>query len=105
MVKPEWGIKRTCQACSAHFYDLKKSPIVCPKCGAEFNIEVLKQKKTKAVAAAIPPEERLLREDVAGSDFDTNPLDASDELLEDTSELDDGDVIEDIETGDERDDQ
>ncbi|WP_339852442.1 FYDLN acid domain-containing protein, partial [uncultured Nisaea sp.] len=32
MAKPEWGIKRTCQSCGARFYDLMKSPIVCPKC-------------------------------------------------------------------------
>jgi len=32
VVKPEWGIKRHCQACGVNFYDLKRSPIVCPKC-------------------------------------------------------------------------
>ncbi len=34
MVKPAWGTKRTCQSCGAHFYDMHKSPIGCPKCGA-----------------------------------------------------------------------
>jgi uncharacterized protein (TIGR02300 family) len=28
-----WGVKRTCNACGVRFYDLRKSPIICPKCG------------------------------------------------------------------------
>ena len=30
MAKPEWGRKRTCQVCGKKFYDLNKSPIICP---------------------------------------------------------------------------
>ena len=30
------GTKRTCQACEARFYDLARSPIVCPMCGAHY---------------------------------------------------------------------
>lgn len=33
MVDPKLGTKRVCEACEAKFYDLNKSPIVCPKCG------------------------------------------------------------------------
>lgn len=29
------GTKRACQACQVRFYDLARSPIVCPACGAE----------------------------------------------------------------------
>ena len=36
MVKLEWGTKRTCQSCAARFYDLQRSPIVCPKCETVF---------------------------------------------------------------------
>jgi uncharacterized protein (TIGR02300 family) len=32
VAKPELGTKRLCGNCSAKFYDLNKSPIVCPKC-------------------------------------------------------------------------
>lgn len=35
MAKAELGSKRTCVACGAKFYDLMRSPAVCPKCGAE----------------------------------------------------------------------
>jgi uncharacterized protein (TIGR02300 family) len=30
------GTKRTCQACEVRFYDLARSPIVCPICGAHY---------------------------------------------------------------------
>ena len=36
MPKPEWGVKRACPSCSARFYDLKRTPIVCPECDAPF---------------------------------------------------------------------
>ncbi|NBB70703.1 MAG: TIGR02300 family protein, partial [Alphaproteobacteria bacterium] len=39
MVKPEWGTKRICQSCGAKFYDFNRSPIVCPACGATFELE------------------------------------------------------------------
>ena len=50
MAKPEWGIKRTCQSCGARFYDLMKSPIVCPKCETEYDPEaVLKSRRARPV--------------------------------------------------------
>jgi uncharacterized protein (TIGR02300 family) len=30
------GAKRICQDCSAKYYDLQRTPIICPKCHAEF---------------------------------------------------------------------
>lgn len=30
------GTKRTCQACETRFYDLNRSPITCPSCGAAY---------------------------------------------------------------------
>jgi len=32
VTKPELGTKRLCAGCNAKFYDLLKSPIVCPMC-------------------------------------------------------------------------
>jgi uncharacterized protein (TIGR02300 family) len=34
VTKPELGTKRSCAQCGAKFYDLNRSPITCPKCGA-----------------------------------------------------------------------
>ena len=33
MPKPEWGNKQLCPECGAKFYDFRKDPIQCPKCG------------------------------------------------------------------------
>src|SRR6187399_1609585 len=38
VTKPELGTKRLCAGCNAKFYDLLKSPIVCPMCEAVFVI-------------------------------------------------------------------
>ena len=34
MTKPELGNKHQCQHCGTKFFDLNKTPVVCPKCGA-----------------------------------------------------------------------
>jgi predicted amidophosphoribosyltransferase len=36
MAKPELGVKRLCAHCGARFYDLLHAPIICPRCGTEF---------------------------------------------------------------------
>ncbi|HQU02682.1 MAG TPA: TIGR02300 family protein, partial [Acetobacteraceae bacterium] len=35
MAKPELGDKHTCVSCGARFFDLGKTPAVCPKCATE----------------------------------------------------------------------
>src|SRR5438128_9936914 len=56
VVKANWGTKRTCQSCSARFYDLNKSPIKCPKCGREHDredfVKVRRGRASAAVTAA-----------------------------------------------------
>jgi len=46
MAKPELGTKRVCVSCSTRFYDLMKSPAVCPKCGTEQPIDQPKPRRT-----------------------------------------------------------
>ena len=36
MTKPELGTKRLCAGCNAKFYDLHRTPIVCPTCETVF---------------------------------------------------------------------
>ena len=49
MAKVELGLKRTCLSCDMRFYDFKRSPIVCPGCGTEFDPEnLLKGRKSRA---------------------------------------------------------
>lgn len=33
---PNRGLKRVCASCQTKFYDFNKSPVICPKCKAEF---------------------------------------------------------------------
>jgi uncharacterized protein (TIGR02300 family) len=41
MPAPALGVKRRCLTCTAPFFDLNKSPIACPKCGAAFQVIAL----------------------------------------------------------------
>ncbi|MGE3875805.1 MAG: TIGR02300 family protein [Parvibaculaceae bacterium] len=54
MVKAELGTKRICPSCGSKFYDLLKSPIVCPKCGVSFIAAPLLPSKGDAPPAAAP---------------------------------------------------
>ena len=36
MAKPALGTKRICSGCAAKFYDLDKSPVICPTCETVF---------------------------------------------------------------------
>ncbi|MFD2261768.1 TIGR02300 family protein [Lacibacterium aquatile] len=107
MAKPEWGAKRVCHSCGAAFYDLKRDPIVCPKCATEYDPEaILKSRRSRApvaeekaatkAAAVLSEAEVELEVEVE----DTDEVAAEDdELMEDTSELgeDDEDMAEVIE--------
>ncbi len=61
MAKPELGLKRICPNCGTKYYDLNRSPVLCPKCGAPFDSTMA----LKARAAAEDDEE-LDDEEVAG---------------------------------------
>jgi uncharacterized protein (TIGR02300 family) len=38
MVDASLGVKRRCLTCNAPFYDLNRTPIICVKCGAPFQV-------------------------------------------------------------------
>ncbi len=100
MAKPEWGTKRTCQSCGARFYDLGRSPAVCPSCGAVLDVEALSRARrprppVRAVPAASPAA-------IDEGDLSTAETDIED--VEETAELGDeeeGEAIETEEAGDE----
>jgi uncharacterized protein (TIGR02300 family) len=52
VAKPELGTKRVCQSCGAKFYDLSKDPIVCPKCGAVYEVVMPVTRGGRPAAAA-----------------------------------------------------
>ena len=55
MSKPEWGTKRICPSCGSRYYDLHRDPIVCPKCGTQFDPEALLKTRRRPAAAAPEP--------------------------------------------------
>ena len=50
MAKVELGFKRTCLSCDMRFYDFKRSPIICPGCGTEFDLENLLKGRKRRIA-------------------------------------------------------
>ncbi len=54
MAKPEWGTKRECLKCGARYYDLRRDPIVCPKCDSVYEAEPAKGKARAAAEDAAP---------------------------------------------------
>jgi len=100
VVKAELGTKRTCPSCAARFYDLLKSPIVCPKCGTSFvAAAILPSKGEYPGAAAAAPKPRAVVVDEAV------PADVELVSLEDAEEPDVPDDetagIEDVDLGEE----
>jgi len=107
--KPEWGVKRTCQSCAARFYDLKRTPIVCPKCGHKHDVEdFVKTRRTRGAAAkaAPPPPPKKTPDKAVPAELDDTidvetDDEADDDMLEDTADLgEDGDDIPEVESSD-----
>lgn len=114
MAKPEWGTKRLCQSCATKFYDFGRSPIVCPKCGSQFDPEsVLKSRrrpppKAPKVAKPAPApaeEEDLELEEAEDEDLDLeDDSDDDDSVIEDTSDLGDDEDVSDVVVGEDDED-
>lgn len=97
MAKPEWGTKRRCLSCGAAFYDLSKSPILCPKCGTEFNPEVLVKSRRPAKVEevkAVPKAPAKVVADDADAEIDDTEID--DDVIDDADEFEEDDVAEEI---------
>jgi uncharacterized protein (TIGR02300 family) len=93
--KQDRGTKRTCQnsECGARFYDLNRSPIACPICGASYVIA-----SSPAAISAVVPEEKTPRkakkEEFAEVDTQEE-VEAEDELADvETDETVDDDADE-----------
>ena len=87
MAKPEWGKKRICLACNTKYYDLNKSPIICPSCGSEFDPDIyLKSRKGKNLSAKVVSEKKQnMSEDI--SNIDDIGTDTDDEVVSDDDPL------------------
>ena len=99
MAKSEWGSKCLCNACGARFYDLKRNPVACPKCGAAHRVEQKPKAKREAAPVAEPvatPAEPISKE----SDGDTE----ADVLAEEGVDvLEDGEDVKAVQGGEDHD--
>ncbi len=79
MPAKDLGAKHTCFKCGTKFYDLKKVPAICPKCGADQrDMPVAKTPAQEKRARASKPVEPVIDEvEPAETDED---LEADDDL-------------------------
>jgi uncharacterized protein (TIGR02300 family) len=86
MAKADLGEKRVCAECSAKFFDLKKRPVVCPKCGFSFDPDATTRRPARKVEPTPKPKDA--EEEAAEEDEDADEEDAlEDEEDEDQKEL------------------
>tara|TARA_B100000700_G_scaffold252597_1_gene284143 strand:+ start:480 stop:857 length:378 start_codon:yes stop_codon:yes gene_type:complete len=98
MVKPEWGIKRICHSCSARFYDMHRSPIVCPACGTEFTpVTSGRGSRSKLITPASEPIKPEIMEPNNSMELGADEEDITDDPALDILEEDDGNQDETIE--------
>jgi uncharacterized protein (TIGR02300 family) len=97
MAKVELGTKRVCVACGARFYDLGKSPAMCPKCGTEQPVE---QPRPRRTGGNVIEEKRAKKPvpapgaDEADIEVEGVEAEAEEDVLEDAGDLeDDADAI------------
>jgi uncharacterized protein (TIGR02300 family) len=75
LAKPDLGTKRLCGNCGAKFYDLSKTPIVCPKCETVFvaapvSSRARPEPAAAAAARAAPvPEPEVVAPETADAEF------------------------------------
>jgi len=111
VVKPAWGMKRTCQGCGAHFYDLQKDPIICPKCATVYDPDAVSRTRRGRSSAAPKAAPRVPVPEIAEAPgepvapeleeiaAEEGEAEGEDAIPEDTEDLpeDDADVTEVIE--------
>lgn len=90
MVNPDWGIKRTCHACGAKYYDFKKKSPTCPSCGAALDPEALLKSRRRNA----PEEKKAAPVKVEDVEVETDGEDDAkdDSVLENTDDLGGDDV-------------
>jgi uncharacterized protein (TIGR02300 family) len=106
VAKSEWGTKRTCQSCSARFYDMRRDPVMCPVCSAVHDPE--RQPRPRRSSPVIKDEPTLPPLIIVGEvarqslDDDVIETDAGDVGLQELSEPAPDDTSEDAISSEER---
>ena len=97
MAKADLGTKRACLSCAMRFYDFKRSPILCPGCGTEFDPEnIIKNRKSRSNSKAANGADTDAGDD---DQIETEETDALAESIvvgnDDDIDFDDDEVTED----------
>jgi uncharacterized protein (TIGR02300 family) len=97
MVQANRGLKRHCGQCGANYYDLNRTPIVCPKCNAEYvPLQRLPTRGgSRAAARVVEPVvvdeveevDAFVEDEVLGSDVDEEEVLPADEDEDEEPEL------------------
>ena len=82
------GTKRQCQSCGTKFFDMNRSPIVCPKCGTVYQA-VVARAAPRAAAAADDEEKDSESADLVPLEDADAPEDAV--VVDDDVEVEDDD--------------
>jgi uncharacterized protein (TIGR02300 family) len=84
------GMKRHCGECEAAFYDLGKTPIVCPKCGAEHKpgVALKSDPRPARKSRPLPVKRAEVEEEAPEVKADDQLLDAEDEEVDDAADPD-----------------
>jgi uncharacterized protein (TIGR02300 family) len=89
------GKKHTCPSCGAVFYDLKRTPIICPKCETKIEVQKLLKPRRPSPQAAKPAPKPVpvAKAEEADDDVDVEEVedDEDDDLIEDMSDMGDDD--------------
>jgi uncharacterized protein (TIGR02300 family) len=107
VAKPEWGSKRVCLNCGARFYDMNRTPIVCPACETVFDPAANSKPRRSRAPAKVPPAAAAVAaavvvlepdevetddDEIAVADEDAEEESESESAIEDVSELGDDDM-------------
>ena len=104
MAKPELGIKRLCASCGVKFYDLHKSPIVCPKCSTVYEVTLPRSRSDGRGAAAAAAAAVPVAAEPEAAEIETVSLEEADaeasgrvkaEVPESVDDIEDAETIED----------
>ena len=87
MAHKNLGRKRRCASCGIKFYDLTKTPAICPACGTEFDPEVLLKSRRGRAAAKVDEAKTPSKEE------DVNDNDVVEKAENDEFENDDDEVL------------
>jgi uncharacterized protein (TIGR02300 family) len=86
MSKPGRGTKRVCQNCGARFYDLGRTPIVCPVCQTVYQLAPqTRRAERQAVAPDVRPKKAEPELETVAIEPETISLEDIDEGADETA--------------------